>query len=106
MDASKGLMGAAKLSALWCEKCEIIPHCGPTTTRLRLVIPLHQPIGSLYQLLVANKVAPSMVGRPLVFDDSIEHTVRYTTGDSSIPRMILLMDIVHPMLNDESSVVP
>jgi hypothetical protein len=100
IETSKGVMSHPKISALWCETCEIIPHCGPTTERLRLVLPLRVPPESVYKLLVGFKSPPEpiMIGRPIVFDDSIEHTVRYVSSTSSIPRVVLLFDIRHPDL--------
>jgi hypothetical protein len=106
--SSGGVVASAKLSALWCDKCEIVPHCGPTTTRLRIMVPLVVPVGATFDILVGNTSPPQKLspGRPLIFDDSIEHTVRYAkskkdlpnTGKLPPPRIVLLLDIEHPDL--------
>ena len=103
--SSGGAVTSAKLSALWCDKCEILPHCGPTTEHLRIMVPLVVPTGATFDILVGNISPPQKLtlGQPLIFDDSIEHTVRYatpttslTTGKLPSPRIVLLLDVEHP----------
>ena len=103
--SSGGAVTSAKLSALWCDKCEILPHCGPTTEHLRILVPLVVPTGAMFDILVGNISPPQKLtlGQPLIFDDSIEHTVRYATPTTSLttgklppPRIVLLLDVEHP----------
>ena len=105
---SKGIiLNDAKISSLWCKKCEIIPHCGVTNNRLRIMIPILIPNDATFELYVGGEkklMDDSSIGKPLVFDDSIEHTVKYENGGGEsggkntvvLPRLVLLMNMKHP----------
>ena len=96
--APPGLLFSAKVSFLSCSKCEIVPHCGPTTERLRIMIPLVLEKDAYFDLLVGYKrpLHNITLGEPIIFDDSIEHTVRYESS-SQEPRIVLLLDIKKPI---------
>ena len=92
----------------------IVPHCGPTNARLRvhlglkvIFIFLEQPKHNLIQIKVSDnctlRVGDSHVkwenGEVLIFDDSFEHEVWNYSQDE---RLIFIMDIFHPDLNENN----
>ena len=76
-------------------KTRIPPHTGVTNTRLVVHLPLIVPPGCTYR--VGNETREWVVGKPFVFDDSIEHEA---WNGSDAPRYILIFDIWNPYLSD------
>jgi aspartyl/asparaginyl beta-hydroxylase (cupin superfamily) len=71
----------------------ILPHCGPTNTRLRCHLPLTG--SSRATLTVAGQRRAAPRGKCLVFDDSFEHEA--ANPGKSI-RVVLVIDLWHPEL--------
>lgn len=71
----------------------IIPHCGPTNTRLRCHLGLVVPDGC--RIRVGDEVRGWEEGRCIVFDDSFEHEV---WNDGLESRVVLILDVWHPDL--------
>ena len=74
----------------------IEPHCGMVNTRLICHIPLIVPPGC--RLRVGNEIRTVEEGKPLLFDDSIEHEA-WNDGDAI--RAILLFEVWRPELTEE-----
>jgi hypothetical protein len=84
----------------------IAPHCGPTTRRLRLQLPLSIPPAchANCAIRVAGELHRWTEGAVLVFDDSFEHEVWHngsaTLGsggaDDRGGRLVLIVDVRHP----------
>ncbi|PWG02396.1 aspartyl/asparaginyl beta-hydroxylase domain-containing protein [Sphingosinicella humi] len=74
----------------------IEPHCGMVNTRLICHIPLIVPEGC--RLRVGNETRVVEEGKPLLFDDSIEHEA-WNDGDAI--RAILLFEVWRPELTEE-----
>lgn len=72
------------------EGTHVMPHCGPTNTRLRCHFGLVVPKGC--RLRVGNETHTWQPGRCLVFDDSFEHEVWISGGE----RIVLIADFWHP----------
>jgi aspartate beta-hydroxylase len=84
------------VSLLWLYPgSHIVPHCGHTNALLRIHLGLRAAEGA------TMRVGPRHVtwteGVCTVFDDSFEHEV-WNRGAK--PRVILLMDVFHPQLNE------
>jgi len=71
------------------------------------MIPILIPNDATFELYVGGEkklMDDSSIGKPLVFDDSIEHTVKYENGGGEsggkntvvLPRLVLLMNMKHP----------
>ncbi len=73
----------------------IEPHCGMVNTRLICHIPLIVPDGC--RLRVGNETRVVEEGKPLLFDDSIEHEA-WNEGDAI--RAILLFEVWRPELTE------
>jgi aspartate beta-hydroxylase len=73
----------------------IPPHHGMLNSRLICHLPLIVPQGCW--LRVGNETREVEQGRMLIFDDSIEHEARNTSGET---RIILLFDIWRPELSE------
>jgi aspartate beta-hydroxylase len=71
------------------------PHCGRTNAQLRVHLGIRVPPGPV--LRVGGRELRWQEGRCLVFDDSFEHEVHH---DGDEPRLILLMDVLNPGLDD------
>jgi len=71
----------------------IEPHNGMLNTRLICHLPLIVPPGC--RLRVGNHVRAVEAGKPMIFDDSIEHEA---WNDSDSPRAVLLFEIWRPEL--------
>ncbi|MFI9722916.1 aspartyl/asparaginyl beta-hydroxylase domain-containing protein [Streptomyces sp. NPDC052396] len=93
-EASYAGSGVVTLSWLY-PGTHIVPHCGGTNTRLRAHLGLKVPEGPV--LRVGEERLHWEEGRCLVFDDSFEHEVRH---EGTEPRVVLLMDVTHPELDD------
>jgi len=74
----------------------VIPHCGPTNTRIRGHLAITAPEGAAIR--VGEEQRRWEVGKCLIFDDSWEHEV-WNTSDQW--RAVLLFDMWHPDLNPE-----
>jgi len=79
----------------------IKPHCGATNTRLRLHLGLDVPKegGPRPRMRVGGEWVEWQAGKVLCFDDSFEHEVEHL---GSKPRVILLVDLWHPDLGDNT----
>jgi aspartate beta-hydroxylase len=75
-------------------KSVIPPHTGETNARLVVHLPLIVPDRCRYR--VGNEWRIWEVGKPLIFDDSIEHEA---INDSDEPRVVLIFDIWNPYLS-------
>jgi aspartate beta-hydroxylase len=71
----------------------IMPHCGPTNTRLRVHLGLVVPGGG--QIRVGSETRSWEEGRCLLFDDSFEHEVWNSPHGT---RVVLVLDFWHPDL--------
>lgn len=74
----------------------IPPHHGQMNTRLLCHLPLIAPEGCF--LRVGNQQRTAVEGEMMIFDDSIEHEARNTSGQS---RIVLIFDIWRPELGDD-----
>lgn len=91
------MAGAGAVYLSWLEPdTHIVPHFGPTNTRLRVHLGVKVPTGP--KLRVKDQYLTWQEGKCLVFDDSFEHEV---WNPSSEHRVVLLIDIFHPDLSAE-----
>jgi aspartyl/asparaginyl beta-hydroxylase (cupin superfamily) len=76
---------------------KIEPHYGPCNIRLRVHLPLRVPAGpsSVVGMRIAGQEMVWERGKPIVFDDTYEHSV-WNQGDRE--RVVLLFDLWHPEL--------
>ena len=74
-------------------RTRIPPHHGVTNARLTVHLPLIVPPGCGFR--VGGETREWVPGRAWVFDDTIEHEA---WNDSNQPRVILIFDIWHPLL--------
>ena len=74
-------------------RTRIPPHHGVTNARLTVHLPLIVPPGCGFR--VGEETREWVPGRGWVFDDTIEHEA---WNDSDLPRVILIFDIWHPLL--------
>ena len=82
----------------------IAEHTGPTNIRLRCHIALTVPElgpGDKCELIVAGKKVEWKQGRAVLFDDSLVHSVEYTSNNEQASRIVLLVDFWHPDLRPE-----
>lgn len=83
---------------------ELVPHCGPSNHRLRIHLVLRGSENST--LTVGDPADPRSTrshfpdGKILVFDDSYLHSA---TNRGLSDRVVLLIDVWHPALDDERS---
>jgi aspartate beta-hydroxylase len=75
-------------------KTKIPPHTGVTNARVTVHLPLIVPPHCGFR--VGSETRLWDVGKAWVFDDTIEHEA---WNDSEAPRLILIFDIWHPMLD-------
>lgn len=75
----------------------IMPHRGVTNLKLRVQLPLHAPGEDRTVMVVDGQSLSYKEGVPLVFDDSLVHSVT-TDPDNTHPRVVLLVDVWHPSL--------
>ena len=87
-EAVSMVRGAAKLSFVR-PGTHILPHCGPTNTRLRIHLGISIPPGP-QQLIVGGEPRTWAEGEALVFDDSYFHEVWH---NASAPRIALVVDV-------------
>jgi aspartate beta-hydroxylase len=73
----------------------IPPHTGVTNTRAIIHLPLIVPDGCGFR--VGGEVRPWVVGKPLAFDDTIEHEA---WNDSDQLRSVLIFDVWNPHLTE------
>lgn len=77
----------------------IAPHYGPSNIRLRVHLPLHVPPQAEPDscgITVAGETRAWVVGQPLIFDDSFQHS---TLNRTAAARALLLFDVWHPELS-------
>jgi len=87
-------LGCAGVSVLG-PGAHILPHSGPTNTRLRIHIPLRVPPVSFMR--VGSETREWKAGSVVVFDDHWEHEVWI---NSTEPRVVLIVDVWHPGLSE------
>ncbi|MFM9851609.1 MAG: aspartyl/asparaginyl beta-hydroxylase domain-containing protein [Sphingomonadaceae bacterium] len=75
-------------------RTKIPPHTGVTNARLTVHLPLIVPEGCGFR--VGGETREWVPGQAWVFDDTIEHEA---WNDSDKPRLILIFDVWHPMLD-------
>jgi aspartyl/asparaginyl beta-hydroxylase (cupin superfamily) len=75
---------------------EIMPHCGPTNTVLRIHLGIRIPPGVYFR--VAEQELSWQEGKCLVFDESFEHEVRH---EGTEDRIVLILDMLHPEVADD-----
>merc|ERR1719483_678421 len=90
--------GQIKLSVLQ-GSSRVAPHCGLTNTKLRAHLPLMVPQDVAPRLRVAEEEMQWREGNFIVFDDSFEHEV---WNESNKTRIVLIVDINHPELSEET----
>ena len=73
-------------------------HCGPTNARLRAHLGLVVPEGNIRIRCGDEPPRRWAEGEVLVFDDSYEHEVWNETDQ---PRLVLILDLWHPMLDTD-----
>jgi tetratricopeptide (TPR) repeat protein len=77
----------------------VTAHCGPHNRRMRILFPLIIPHNGNYSMRLTDEFLNYEPGKPIVFDDSYEHEVWATAPpDSDEPRVLLILDVVHPSL--------
>ena len=76
-------------------KTKIPPHTGVTNARVTVHLPLIVPPHCGFR--VGAETRAWEAGKAWVFDDTIEHEA---WNDSDAPRLILIFDIWHPMLDE------
>lgn len=74
----------------------ITPHSGMVNARLLCHLPLIVPPGCWFR--VGSQVREWEPGRPMIFDDSIEHEAR---NESDQTRVVLIFDVWRPELTEE-----
>ena len=77
----------------------ILPHCGPTNSRIRIHLGIYIPDGATMR--VGTETVAWKEGRCLVFDDSWEHEA---FNPSDRMRAVLLIDTWHPDLTVQQRV--
>jgi aspartyl/asparaginyl beta-hydroxylase (cupin superfamily) len=101
----------------------IEPHCGPTNVRHRLHLTLQTPPSTVKEenvvtLTVRGETIHWTTGKAFVFDDSLVHSVNYSSDSSTHkqqqqqqqqqrqPRIVLIVDLWHPhLLPDEQTAI-
>ncbi|XP_065844474.1 uncharacterized protein [Oscarella lobularis] len=78
----------------------IRPHTGPTNERLRVHLALVHRGGA--RIRVNDKWHTWKEGKAIIFDDSWEHEVR---NDGKEARVVLILDIWHPLLPEHQRIV-
>ena len=74
----------------------VLPHTGPTNTRLRAHLGLVVPETGLVEMRVGPQTLRWSEGKVFVIDDSFEHEV-WQAGEGL--RLVLLVDFWHPDLS-------
>lgn len=87
------LVGDAKFS-LMAPQTSVVPHCGPTNTRLRVHLGL-SGVPRTSMTVADHHTLTWAEGKAFCFDDSFEHQVEHA---GELPRLIFLMDVWHPEL--------
>lgn len=74
--------GQVKLS-LMSPGIHVLPHCGPTNTRIRMHLGLCIPSGANLRFVVGGENASWTEGKVTVFDDSYEHEIVFPNSEGS-----------------------
>ncbi|VDO78961.1 unnamed protein product [Heligmosomoides polygyrus] len=96
---------------------QILPHCGPTNSRLQahlgLIVPSEARISESdpkeHILRVGNEQRGWKTGKFIIFDDSFEHEVsvlQFDGASSASLRLILLIDLWHPEVESRQRITP
>ncbi|VDO21143.1 unnamed protein product [Haemonchus placei] len=94
-NASKSEMRFSALSS----GAQILPHCGPTNSRLQAHLGLIVP--SEARIRVGNEQRGWKTGKFIIFDDSFEHELQFDGASSASLRLILLIDLWHPEVESQ-----
>nr|CDJ85372.1 Aspartyl Asparaginyl beta-hydroxylase domain containing protein [Haemonchus contortus] len=99
-NASKSEMRFSALSS----GAQILPHCGPTNSRLQAHLGLIVP--SEARIRVGNEQRGWKTGKFIIFDDSFEHELQFDGASSASLRLILLIDLWHPEVESQQRTAP
>ncbi|KAK5974555.1 hypothetical protein GCK32_000807 [Trichostrongylus colubriformis] len=99
-NASKSEMRFSALSS----GAQILPHCGPTNSRLQAHLGLIVP--SEARIRVGNEQRGWKTGKFIIFDDSFEHELQFDGASSASLRLILLIDLWHPEVESRQRIAP
>ncbi|KAK6032958.1 tetratricopeptide repeat protein [Ostertagia ostertagi] len=99
-NASKSEMRFSALSS----GAQILPHCGPTNSRLQAHLGLIVP--SEARIRVGNEQRGWKTGKFIIFDDSFEHELQFDGASSASLRLILLIDLWHPEVESRQRTAP
>ncbi|VDM61798.1 unnamed protein product [Angiostrongylus costaricensis] len=99
-NASRSEMRFSALSS----GAQILPHCGPTNSRLQAHLGLIVP--SEARIRVGNEQRGWKTGKFIIFDDSFEHELQFDGASSSSLRLILLIDLWHPEVESRQRSTP
>ncbi|ETN81410.1 beta-hydroxylase, aspartyl/asparaginyl family, partial [Necator americanus] len=99
-NASRSEMRFSALSS----GAQILPHCGPTNSRLQAHLGLIVP--SEARIRVGNEQRGWKTGKFIIFDDSFEHELQFDGASSSSLRLILLIDLWHPEVESQQRIAP
>ncbi|RCN38203.1 tetratricopeptide repeat protein, partial [Ancylostoma caninum] len=99
-NASRSEMRFSALSS----GAQILPHCGPTNSRLQAHLGLIVP--SEARIRVGNEQRGWKTGKFIIFDDSFEHELQFDGASSSSLRLILLIDLWHPEVESQQRTAP
>ncbi|WKY16101.1 hypothetical protein Q1695_001074 [Nippostrongylus brasiliensis] len=99
-NASKTEMRFSALSS----GAQILPHCGPTNSRLQAHLGLIVP--SEARIRVGTEQRGWKTGKFIIFDDSFEHELQFDGASSASLRLILLIDLWHPDVESRQRIIP
>ncbi|KJH47568.1 beta-hydroxylase, aspartyl/asparaginyl family [Dictyocaulus viviparus] len=99
-NASRSEMRFSALSS----GAQILPHCGPTNSRLQAHLGLIAP--SEARIRVGNEQRGWKTGKFIIFDDSFEHELQFDGASSASLRLILLIDLWHPEVESHQRSTP
>ena len=97
-DCTSCSIGSAYFSLLR-PHTRLAAHCGPTNARLRAHLGLVVPHGDC-EIIVGGETRKWVEGKVVIFDDSFEHEVHNDTDEA---RLVLIVDLWHPMLVTDQS---
>ncbi|KHJ77348.1 beta-hydroxylase, aspartyl/asparaginyl family, partial [Oesophagostomum dentatum] len=102
-NASRSEVTPMRFSALT-SGTKILPHCGPTNSRLQAHLGLIVP--SEARIRVGSEQRGWKTGKFIIFDDSFEHELQFDGASSSSLRLILLIDLWHPEVESQQRTAP
>ena len=87
---------------------QVLPHCGPSNTRLQAQMGLVVPSEARIRLVRRKRIDHNeffrvghdqrgwKTGKFIIFDDSFEHAMQFDGASSSSFRIVLVIDLWHP----------